>query len=271
MDGIPLSWEYNWEYDPFSFNNHAEIDLDSDSLTNIEEYLTSSWGSDPFRQDIFLEIDYMAEGPNGESHIVNNDAQEILKNPFHKRNIAFHVDDGENNGGEFFEFSDTLSHQEILDVYQNYFIHNDTNVWKRSVFHYTMIVNHCKPNGYAFIGEGKPFSGFGYGPGTNGMVISARSMENSATRHEKSLDYIYASAIMHEMGHNFGLRAGNPPGVDVHRGIYPWQPLFWLFLNYRSIMNYIYTYAILDYSDGTNGWLDHNDWGKIDLTYFEPR
>jgi hypothetical protein len=34
-------------------------------------------------------------------------------------------------------------------------------------------------------------------------------------------------------------------------------------------MNYQYTYRIFDYSDGTHGWGDYDDWGNIDLTYFE--
>jgi len=34
-------------------------------------------------------------------------------------------------------------------------------------------------------------------------------------------------------------------------------------------MNYRYTYSILDYSDGSHGKIDYDDWENIDLTYFE--
>jgi hypothetical protein len=37
-------------------------------------------------------------------------------------------------------------------------------------------------------------------------------------------------------------------------------------MNYR----YIYT-ALVDYSDGNHGKNDYDDWGTIDLTYFQPR
>jgi hypothetical protein len=94
-------------------------------------------------------------------------------------------------------------------------------------------------------------------------------MERSAIRTFKPLDYIYASAIMHEMGHNFGIRFGNPLGCDNRATIYPWRISFWLFRNYKSTMNYRYTYSILDYSDGTHGKRDFDDWDEISLSYFE--
>jgi hypothetical protein len=34
-------------------------------------------------------------------------------------------------------------------------------------------------------------------------------------------------------------------------------------------MNYRYTIHILDYSDGSHGKRDYDDWGNIDLTWFE--
>jgi len=74
---------------------------------------------------------------------------------------------------------------------------------------------------------------------------------------------------MHEMGHNFGIRGGNPPGCDNRGCIYPWRLGFWLYWNYKSCMNYRYTYKIFDYSDGSHGIRDFDDWKEIDLTYFE--
>jgi hypothetical protein len=34
-------------------------------------------------------------------------------------------------------------------------------------------------------------------------------------------------------------------------------------------MNYHYTYKILDYSDGSNGGRDFDDWSNLDFNYFE--
>jgi hypothetical protein len=36
-------------------------------------------------------------------------------------------------------------------------------------------------------------------------------------------------------------------------------------------MNYQYNYNIFDYSDGSHGRGDHEDWANIDLTYFEAQ
>jgi hypothetical protein len=41
---------------------------------------------------------------------------------------------------------------------------------------------------------------------------------------------------------------------------------------FKDISNlyYRYTYEILNYSDGSHGFGDYNDWGKMDLTFFQP-
>jgi len=44
-----------------------------------------------------------------------------------------------------------------------------------------------------------------------------------------------------------------------------------LFKNYKSVMNYKYAYTLLDYSDGTHGFGDYDDWGNLDLSYFQPK
>jgi hypothetical protein len=69
-------------------------------------------------------------------------------------------------------------------------------------------------------------------------------MERNDKFNLKNIDYFYASAIVHEMGHNFGLKNGNPPGVDVQLSKWPWQKGWWIYKDYESIMNYHYTYKI---------------------------
>jgi hypothetical protein len=156
---------------------------------------------------------------------------------------------------------------EVRDIFDNFFLDNDESNWRRGVFHYGIIVYHCNPPGYAFSGDTPPY--WGYIPGTNGFIISSKQMEKNARFLINSLDYYFSSAIMHEMGHNFGFRWGNPFGCDGQLTKYPWQIGYWIFRNYKSIMNYRYTYKIQDYSDGSHGNRDHNDWENIDLSYFE--
>ena len=266
LDELPIEWEHFWGFNPFIYDDHKNLDYDDDSITNYEEYLTKDYGSDPFRKDIFLEYDFMETGPSGEENYVPEFADEILKTPFHRRNIVFHLDrtDG---GGEIIPHEKDVSINQVLGIYEDYFAHNNPDNWRRSVFHYGMFVDECTPPGYGFSGDIAPY--MGYIPGTNSFVISCRQMERSAIRTHKSVEYIYASAVMHEMGHNFGIRFTNPFGCDNRGCIYPWRLSFWLFWNYKSIMNYRYTYKILDYSDGSHGPRDFDDWKELNFGYFE--
>lgn len=266
-DGIPIEWDFWWGYDPFAYDNHSALDPDNDSISNLEEYLTWSFSSDPFRKDLFLEMDYMAAGPNGEQSIVPKDALEILRDPFARRNIVFHFDTGELNGGEMIPFDPSVTFAQVKILYQYYFLHNDSTTWRRGVFHYGLYVYSTKPSGYGFSGDVAPF--MGYLPGTNAFIISSKLMEKFARWDLKPLAYYYASATMHEMGHTMSLRNGHPPGVDVQLSKYPWQLGWWYYRTYKSIMNYHYTYYVLDYSDGSHGARDFDDWSNINLSWFE--
>jgi hypothetical protein len=64
-DGIPIEWEHKWGYDPLTSDNHEELDPENDGINNIEEYLTSQWYSDPYRRDLFVELDLMEDGHIG--------------------------------------------------------------------------------------------------------------------------------------------------------------------------------------------------------------
>lgn len=49
--------------------------------------------------------------------------------------------------------------------------------------------------------------------------------------------------------------------------------LWWKFRPYKSIMNYghiyCFLYDLVDYSDGSRGKNDFDDWSNLDLLYFE--
>ncbi|MDG6217991.1 MAG: hypothetical protein QCI00_00930 [Candidatus Thermoplasmatota archaeon] len=260
-DGIPTEWEWYFGYHPKEWDDHENLDMDNDGLSNLEEFLTWGYGSDPFRPDIFLEIDCMAESPTGESSLIPEEAIEMIHYPFHRRNYVIHV-----NRSDIIPFIERMNLNDLLFTYQQYFLQNDLDNWKRGVFHYAVYVYETFPKGFAFSGDVEPY--MGYHQGTNAFVISSSSMEHYARWFPQSLAYYYASVTMHELGHNFGFRWGNPFGVDAQLGKYPWQPMYYVYRNYKSIMNYRYTYKIFDYSDGTNGFLDHDDWSALDLTYF---
>jgi len=270
QDGIDSDWEWYFGYHPKQADDHQLLDPDNDSISNYEEFVTwNLYSSDPFRQDIFLEIDWMEPGPAVEKSEVPKKAEDRIYQPFHRRNIVFHFDSGIENGGELIPFSEITSRDEVLDIYEEYFIHHGQFTERRSIFHYGIVVYLCDVKGYGFSGD---TGQGGYSPGTNAFVISSSQMELNTQKiyfKDRSLDNFYGSAMMHEMGHNFGIRFGEPFGCDNWFAKYPWQPLFWFIRNYKSMMNYQYTYSIFDYSDGSHGRGDFDDWDNIDLTYFE--
>ena len=252
-DGVPIEWEWKWGYDPFVWDNHYNLDPDEDSISNYEEYLTSQWGSDPFRKDVFVEMDIMAEGPNGEITYFPENSKDLIRNAFNRQNIVFHLDDGCMGGGEVIPFDALTDGRELRKMYENYFLHGDTNNWRRGVFHYGLVI-YCAEGVCGFVFR------------ANAYQISSKGMEIKASNFIYNRDIVYASAYMHELGHTFDF---NPiPGHNQYC-VSPWQIGWWLVRPYKSCMNYAWMYQIVDYSDGSRRSPDIDDWSRIDYTYFE--
>jgi hypothetical protein len=278
-DGIPLEWEYKWgyypkynyssrsrehywAYNPFIKDDHDNLDPDGDSLNNVEEYLTSDWNSDPFRKDVFVELDKMDGGPNGEQKSdLPEVSRDLIIKAFNRQNIIFHLDDGEMGGGEVIPFDnegEKTNWSEIRDIYENYFLHGDPNNWRKGVFHYGLVLySTVSASGFAFY--------------NNAFQISTTGMELKALKiGTNDRDVVYASAYMHELGHTLGLTW---LGGHYGEGKYPWQIGWWLWRPYKSVMNYGYMYGyihkLVDFSDGSRGRNDFDDWNNIDFPYFE--
>jgi len=268
-DGIPIEWEWKWGYNPFEKNSHANLNLDIDGLDNIEEYLTSQWGSDPFRQDIFLEIDQMEIGPNGEGSTISQLTKDLLKIAFDRRNIVLHIDDGCMDGGQTnIPFDEETSYPELENIYFNFFLNGDSDYWRKGVFHYALILYHATGPGFVF--------------SSDSFQVSTRAHDQIAVRYpiinrivwadmnlEDIRAVVYAGAMMHETGHTLGIYHSNTPGCDDQEGKFPWQINFWKWRPYKSVMNYGYVYKMVDYSDGSRGRNDFDDWGRIDLKRFQ--
>jgi hypothetical protein len=232
-DGIPIEWEHRFGYNPLIWDNHRMMDTDQDSLNNIEEFQTYDFGSDPYN-----------------------------------RNIIFHFDTGEVNGGEIIPYDLKTDFDELRAIWTTYFLHNNTGNWRRGVFHYLIFVHDQTPKGFAFSGDVSPY--WGYIPGTDAFALANTLVAKRSQKMPlKTTDYIVASLIVHEMGHNFGIRFGQPFGCDNRLTNSPFKIGWFIWRNYKSIMNYRYTYTILDYSDGSHGKRDYDDWDHIDLGYFE--
>jgi len=279
-DGVPIEWEYkwgyflnidwenyswmpDWKYDPFVWEDHKNMDDDEDGLDNVEEYLTLQWGSNPSCKDLFVELDQMRAGPNGEpASLLPEGAKELLQTAYDKHNLMYHLDDGswEDSGSEMIPFDEETqmswghdTNNELNQIYINYFLHNDENNWRKGVFHYGVLLYQCSvANGNAF--------------GSNRYQISSNGLNEKAASLILNRDIVYASAYMHECGHTLNL---NNPGVDDGDSKYPWQLDWWKWRPYKSVMNYGYMFQMVDYSDGSRGLNDFDDWHDMDLTFFD--
>lgn len=256
------SYEHEWIYDPFIWDDHENIDKDNDGLNNVEEYLTSQWGSDPFRRDLFIELDQMEAGPNGEpASLLPERSKELLQTAHNKQNIVYHLDDGswEGSGSDMIPFDNETEMSwgggtdELDQIYIDYFLHGDQDNWRRGVFHYGVLIYQCSlVNGNAF--------------GNNRFQISSKGLNEKARSPLLNRDIVYASAYMHETGHTLDIYN---QGVDNENSAYPWYFDWWKFRPYKSVMNYGYMYQMVDYSDGSRGLNDFDDWHDLDLTYFD--
>ena len=286
-DGVPIEWEHKWghyysqwwdehfwKYDPFEPDDHTNLDPDQDGLDNIEEYLTSQWNSDPFRKDIFLEIDQMEMGPNGEGSFVPDLSKELMIEAFSKHNIVLHIDDN----GDKIPFDESTTDEELQNLYFNYFLDGYHNNWKRGAFHYCLIIyNSARYPGFVFsttVDEEHYMldslqistKNHDVGPLKEYPLINAFRRKSFNKEYQRAI--VYAGAIMHETGHILSIFRGNTPGCDNPDSVFPFRD-WWKFHNYRSCMNYHYTYYLIDYSDGSRGKNDFDDWNRIDLTFFQ--
>ncbi|MFH1101869.1 MAG: hypothetical protein V1726_07530 [Methanobacteriota archaeon] len=273
-DGVPIEWEHKWghyltydyvndsigfawEYTDFVWDDHRSLDPDNDGLDNYEEYLTSQWGSDPFRKDLFVELDQMDQSPDGFRQDLPVGAQELIRTAFDRRNIVFHLDDGSMGGGETIPFQAMVNRSILVDdIYWNYFLHGNTSNWRRGVFHYGVVVYQADYNGYTYLPDA--------------FQISSYGLETNKTKPKTGWkrDIVFGSAYMHELGHTLGF---DPIGGHDEASKYPWQLSWWKWRPYKSIMNYGYMYKMVDYSDGSRGKNDFNDWSpdRLDLTFFQ--
>jgi len=255
-DGVPTWWEFRYGYDPKVYENHKTLDPETDGIPNINEFQTSQWFSDPHIRDLFVELDQMEEGPNGELSILPRMSKEMLYTAYDRQNVVYHLDDGswgEESGSEFIPFDDFTKSSEIDDIRNEYFYNSSLHPWRKEVFHYGVVI-------WEF--DGAP----GYAFGKNSFQISAHLLNLKVIGKGFDRNVTYASCYMHEMGHN--LKFWPMPG----HGKFGW--LLRIFIPiYKSCMSYGWMYRMVDYSDGSRPHLgpfigDYDDWERMDLTFF---
>jgi parallel beta-helix repeat protein len=256
-DGAPDAWETKWGYNPLIWDDHYHLDPDNDSLNNIEECSMDQYNSSPFHQDVFLELDWTATTQTNLSNQPPTDEINQMIGAFAAHNITLHVDTGNLGGGEEIPAQNFVTYADLVDLYWKYFLHADLNNPRQHIFHYGIICDLTEGDGFAFVGWDN----------LNSFVIGLQSLTEKFPLHPR--DWLSVTSVMHETGHTFGLIATTFAGIDNAATQTPLCKEFWLYSSYRSCLNYLYTFFIMNYSDGSHGRWDFNDWGNIDFSFFK--
>jgi parallel beta-helix repeat protein len=253
IDGVPDWWEEIYGYNTEIAQDHENLDPDHDGLNNIEECYTYSEGSNPFKKDIFLEIDWMRPMNFEVSNIPPNELIDELIDIFEAQEINLHV-----NLSEELEYILTCSSFALLrDIYWNYFLHNDLNNPRKGIYRYCLVCNYCPDLNFPFFGWDN----------LDSCAISADLLQ---TRFPlMSRGRLITGAAVHHLGHSLGLLSDTFEGIDNIKTtrIFSFQKL--KYKNYFSCMHYGYKYKILSFSDGSHGIGDFDDWSNLDFTFFK--
>jgi parallel beta-helix repeat protein len=260
-DLVPDWWEEKWGYNPLVWDDHINIDTDFDGLNNIEECYTDQWNSSPEIRDIFIEYDWVESISSNKS--ANKPALENsyqLIDVFSDHDINLHLDYGNLGEGEMIPYISDFSMSDLRDMYWDYFLNNDLNNPRKGIFHWCLISDygpHPGMPGFAVVGWDH----------LDSFEISAKRLDEE--HKTKTRGYVIASITIHELGHNLGLVVDDHIGIDNNVAAFPFGLEVLRIKNYKSCLNYLYTYHILDYSDGSHGRNDFDDWGNIDFTFFK--
>lgn len=272
QDGIPTEWEWKWGYDPFTWDNHTFLDPDQDGLQNVEEYFMSKWLADPFHPEIYIEVDYMDQTPkkpfnrdgwDGWEHVFYEESQQMLIERFNEHGISMHVDDGRmGGGGEILPFGREggVYNQEV-GVVGGFYANNFADE-RKGIFRYTVITYgggwcHPQDSNHYYDCITTPHN----------LKFFQNHLGLSVTERTKRIGQ--AIQMLHELGHSLGMLLTHSGGVDnvsSRNGFPPDYPWY----DYVSVMNYDYFWLrYFDYSDGSHGPNDTDDWAVIDLTFFQ--
>jgi len=279
-DGIPTSWEWKWGYDPYTWDDHFNLDPDIDGIENIEEYMMEKWLADPFQPDIFIEIDGMEKGKIFDwNHISYEESHQMIYERFARHGINVYIDygwpDGPiNGGGELLPFIDVLD--DTVGHHHNRFYRHNFDDDRKNIFRYCTVVNNA---GFIVAGDYNYY---------DHIVVDSSLYKTLIKRFGFTPRYqrvLIAKSILHEMGHSMGLMSTNFYGVDIlsnsQDSRWPTELSEEEYNNYckeyYSIMNYDYIFGplpkqkiLFDYSDGSNSEIyDQNDWIHFYLPAFQ--
>lgn len=213
-DGIPDSWEIHG----YDANRDGVIDVDYPRL-----------GADPYRKDIFVEMDYMPGELATEAdldRITASFANLPLRNPNGTYGISIHLDAGNARSAKYnLGGGNQIPHQKLNGM-------DDWGALKDKYF------NSARDAGFHYMIWGDYYgntssSGLGWN-GARGFIVTV-----GHTYWGNASSNIRVGTFIHELGHNLGLGHG---GADSING----KP------QYTSVMNYNYQLTGVPRVNGNN-------------------
>ena len=221
----------------------SDTDADADGIPDSCEVFGSTfaglplydWGARTGQKDIFIHVDYMLSADP--ACTPRRAALDNVVAAFAAKGISIHFDAGTLFGSGPADFNlDNTNHQvpfataigfgvtpgkANLYAYKNMYM----NLAKKQAFHYLLL-------GYSQNADGSSGSSGIAELNGNDLIVTLGNwgLNDSTTQKANRLTNYQASTIMHEFGHNLGLRHGG--SVDAN-----YMP------NYFSIMNYMYQLA----------------------------
>jgi hypothetical protein len=279
-DGIPTAWEWKWGYDPFTWDNHEQLDPDLDGLENIEEYQMRNFFADPFSQDVYYEVDFMeATSLFDKAHTLPEETKQGLIERYAQHNMKLYIDDGwsggpSNGGGEFVTHYNKVTQDSgmMLQYYKNHFAEERRGIFRYMVLGHGGGFNHPSINniydtvqlftysGLRLKDRLKGLIGLGYIPTERGNIIGL------------------GASILHESAHSCGVDNDlcEFKGIDNVSYGFVWLPskeYMDTWGQYHSVLNYMYMYkdlTLFDLSSGQNGPpYDQDDWGMFFCGHFQ--
>lgn len=263
-------------------------DTDGDGLRN---YIESQWypGRDdifcgtqcaypnPVEKDLYVELDWMKDG--FDEYKPSSTQLNLVKDMFEDKNINFHIDTGQFGGGnELATYTASLPNSDRDNEVDagDYKLGGDGisanfSTDRESIWHYMIAGNQyidgndtgpSGSSGWAEVLGDQSFIAMGIVENASGVV---------------SVDRAVANSIAHELGHNLCLDTTQyyiqQPEECVYSGIdnSDSNDAFYHLLNYESVMNYRYQLTdvddmgVVDYSNGSHGSGDHDDWTGVML------
>ncbi len=202
------------------------------------------WGARTGQRDVFVEIDWMSTdgGTNGRDPgmLPRVEALDRVRNAFAPHGIAMHFDLGARayqdggeldagyydlGGGDEVPWACTITMAGVQGATSFYKLKAEhTDLRRRPSFHYVIFGNSIADvqcGGHGATGRAEQ------GGNDVELALGAGVYKDDTPARVNQVINVQASTLMHELGHNFGLRHGG--GDDIN-----YKP------NYLSVMNYLY-------------------------------